>query len=393
MGTIKAVMFSALPPVRRPVPLCARSTNGHLALTRLFGDRTITPYSSGTAALARALTLCATRACIANPEVIIPAYGCPALIASCIQAGVSPRLVDTAEVTWSYDPNALLDSLTSRTVAIVAVNLLGVGDGSQYLSDVCRRAGISLIQDSAQFLPRVATEWPGEYVILSFGRGKPMNMLYGGALIGPSFAPPDCTREVTKHTIRDRLLGTSAAAIAFNFLTSPHPYWALSALPGTGIGRVAYTPLTNTSPLPKNELQRLDAAFQCYRAAQSYRRDIWAPALDEWASFGILPLKGADCVTQMEPLRLALLAPDENTRNLIVEALNTAHLGASRFYGCDLPHVSGIPEAVRRQGPFPNATSLAQRLFTLPTYALVTQETVTNARAQIMTLHRSRRFN
>jgi dTDP-4-amino-4,6-dideoxygalactose transaminase len=387
MGTIKAVMFSALPPVRRPVPLCTRRTNGHLSLTRFFDGRTITPYSSGTAALARALALSAARASVANPEVIIPAYGCPDLIASCIHAGVSPRLVDTAEVTWSYDPDALSHSLNSRTVAIVAVNLLGIGDGSPYLSDVCRRTGISLIQDSAQFLPRIATEWPGEYVILSFGRGKPMNMLYGGALIGPSFAPPDCTQEVTKHRIRDRLLGTSVAAIAFNFLTSPHQYWAFSALPGTGLGKVAYTPLSNASPLPPKELQRLDAAFQCYCDTQSYRRDIWAPALDEWASFGILPLKGADCVTQMEPLRLALLAPDENTRNVIVEALNTAHLGASRFYGCDLPHVPGIPEAVRRQGPFPNATSLARRLFTLPTHALVTTETVKTACIKLVALH------
>ena len=386
-------MFAALPPVRRPVPMCRRRANSHLALTRFFSNRTITPYSSGTAALARALMLCAARASISNPEVIIPAYGCPDLIASCIHAGVSPRLVDTAEVTWSYDPDALSHNLNSRTVAIIAVNLLGIGDGSPYLSNVCRRTGISLIQDSAQFLPRVPTEWPGEYVVLSFGRGKPMNMLYGGALIGPSFASPDCTQEVPRHSIHDRLLGTSAAAIAFNFLTSPRPYWALSALPGTGLGKVTYTPLARASPLPQKELQRLDAAFQCYRAAQSYRRDIWAPALDEWASFGILPLRGADCVTQMEPLRLALLAPDENTRNLIVEALNTAHLGASRFYGCDLPHVPGIPEAVRRQGPFPNATSLAQRLFTLPTHSLVTQEAVTNARAQIMTLHRSRRLN
>ncbi|EQD44744.1 DegT/DnrJ/EryC1/StrS aminotransferase, partial [mine drainage metagenome] len=205
--------------------------------------RPITLYASGTAALARALARCAARATVGAPEAILPAYGCPDLVAACVHASVHPRLVDIAASGWAFDTDGLLGSLSSRTVAIVSVNLLGIPDGTLGLTDLCRRRGIALIQDSAQFLPRQPIEWPGDYVILSFGRGKPLNLLHGGALIEPMSAIADSMSHPASDSFRDRLVNSSAAGLAFNFLTRPHPYRLLSCLPGTGLGQVDYKPL------------------------------------------------------------------------------------------------------------------------------------------------------
>ena len=367
--------FVALPPVRRPVPFNRRSPTSALAMSRFFGNRPMTLYGSGTAALAAAFARCAARASHSMPEVILPAYGCPDLISACAYASVFPRLVDLSPSNWSYDFDALSEHVSSRTIAIVAVNLLGLGDGTPALAEFCRRRGLALIQDSAQFLPRKPMEWPGDYVILSFGRGKPMNLLTGGALI-ESVVDNVSATPTARLSVRNRLLATRAAALAFNVITRPHPYWALSHLPGLGLGRVAYKPLRDANSLPESAWRRIDSAFEQYQEQQSYSRELWESAVTEWESFGIIPLLGSTPQTPMELLRLPLLAPDRIARDAIVESLTRAHLGASRFYAADLPHLPQIPETVRCQGPFPNAEDLADKLFTLPTHNLVCEDTV-----------------
>ncbi|MDA8347873.1 MAG: DegT/DnrJ/EryC1/StrS family aminotransferase [Pseudomonadota bacterium] len=362
-------------------------------MERFFAERKITLYASGTAALAAALSACVQRAAIDRAEIIMPAYGCPDLIAACLYAGATPRLVDVSHNCWSYDLQALRHSLTDRTIAVVAVNLLGLGDGATSVRDLCQQHSIALIQDSAQYLPREPFDWPGDSVILSFGRGKPLNLLYGGALIGSRDDSRPAPLPSTRAPIRDRLLDTRAAGLAFNLLTLPHPFWLLSHLPGTGLGTVRYNPLaaSEATPLPEHAWTRVGPAFAQYCHAPSYSRRIWADAIEEWRAFGVDALRGPEPMVPLEPLRLALLAPDRIARDGIVDRLSRSHLGASRFYGVDLPRIGLIPECVRQQGPFPNAARLADRLYTIPTHSLVGPDAIQLARQIMRSWQRSRR--
>lgn len=376
--------FSALPPVRRAVPLTRDDSGGRASMERFFGDRKITLYASGTAALAQAMANCASRRSVKTPEVIIPAYGCPDLVAACVSASVHPRLVDVGPSVWSYDTDALESSLSADTVAIVAINLLGLGDSSSELIRLSKDRRIPLIQDSAQHLPRESIDWPGEYVVLSFGRGKPLNLLHGGALISPLGDKDSPAVRPAHHSVKGRLLSSRAAAIAFNALTRPTIYRMFSVLPGTGLGQVIYKPLDTRTPLPESAWQRVSPAFELYRRKPSYRRDIWGSALEDWSHLGIVPLECPGSPLPAEPLRLALLAPDRLVGKMLVGELNAIGLGASHFYGSDLTGVGGIPQTVKHQGPFPNASALADRLFTLPTHSLVTADSVRIARDLIL---------
>lgn len=376
MGTIEAVRITALPPVRRAVPLRRGSAPSRVSMEDFFEGRSITFYASGTAALSRAISACIARMSVNSPEVILPAYGCPNLVAACVHAGAFPRLVDLAKNGWSFDTRALGASISGNTVAIVAVNLLGVGDNAVELARFCMANRILLIQDSAQYLPRSPIAWPGDYVILSFGRGKPMNLLHGGALVTPVDTKAQLPLEAARYALLDRLLASGAAGIAFNALTLPPAYRLITLLPATGVGTVVYKPLRNAAPLPEHAWRRIGAAFQSYRARASYSRNIWSSAIEEWSALGITELVCPGSLPTTEPLRLALLAPDRSTRDAIVTGLRRSGLGASRFYGSDLTGVAGIPDAVRYQGPFPHARAHADRLFTLPTHELVTTEVV-----------------
>jgi len=386
------VKFAALPPVRRSVALSRGEAGPYRhAMEQFFGGRPIDLYASGTAALARSITECAARSSTKTPEVILPAYGCPDLITACVSASVLPRLVDSAPGTWTYSPEALCSNLSPNTVAIVAVNLLGIGDDSAELSRLCRDRRIPLIQDSAQFLPRAPEPWPGQYIVLSFGRGKPLSLLHGGALVRTDSSAEVPPTAPAHYSPRDRLLASRPAAVAFNALTDPHLYWLLLLLPGTGLGEVAYKPLRNSAPLPDRAWRQVGKAFDLYRRHQSYSRAIWDRALAEWSRAGIEVLNCRGSPPSAEPLRLPLLAPDRAARDELVTRLNRAGLGASRLYGTTLDQISGIPEVVRTQGPFRNATALADRLFTIPTHTLVTAAAVAATRKVVSEWHRSAR--
>ena len=381
---------TALPPLRRAVPLHKGHAAARLSVEEFFKGRPLALYASGTAALSRAISACAARKSITSPEIILPAYGCPDLVAACAHAAVFPRLVDVAPGGWSFDTHSLEASISSNTVAIVAVNLLGLGDGAVELAQICKTKRLSLIQDSAQYLPRSPIDWPGDYVVLSFGRGKPMNLLYGGALIAPEGTDTPRSLEAALYAPRDRLLASRVAGIAFNALTLPYAYRLFSALPGTGLGTVIYKPLRNAAPLPENAWEKFGAAFGSYQTRPSYRRKPWISAIEEWSMLGIAELACPGSSPPTEPLRLALLAPDRITRETIVNRFNRSGLGASRFYGNDLSRIAGVPDEVRLQGPFPHARALADRLFTLPTHDIVTADTVQLAREVMGTLHRTR---
>jgi dTDP-4-amino-4,6-dideoxygalactose transaminase len=318
----------------------------------------------------------------AAPQVIVPAYGCPDLIAACLFAGTRAVLVDTPSGAWGYDLDGLRAACTANTVAIVAMNLLGVGDQAAELYAVARASGCLLIQDSAQYLPPATTHpWRGDYVALSFGRGKPLNLLRGGALLLPqerseaanfSARAVDCSVRV-----REALLSTRAAGVAFNLCTLPIAYRLTSILPGLGVGATNYRMLSSVSELPVSAWKQLSAALIGYGKRPEYSTLPWQPFLAGWEKAGISPLAcaGSHADTDGQRLRFPLLARDLIQRDAIVAALNREGLGPSCMYGTTMNKIAHIPEEVAMQGPFHNATLLAKRLLTLPTHSLVNEQT------------------
>src|SRR5450755_3177616 len=124
-------MSTVQPPVRRSVP--TRWRRKQVALSEAFPGYETTACGSGTQALALALQTVARNAQSRAPEALLPAYGCPDLVAACLHAGVRPRLVDTAAGAWGFDVEKLGETVSSDTVALVAVNLLGTGDQAEQL--------------------------------------------------------------------------------------------------------------------------------------------------------------------------------------------------------------------------------------------------------------------
>jgi dTDP-4-amino-4,6-dideoxygalactose transaminase len=360
------------------VPLAARGPRK--PLTTAFPGWGVQVCGSGTEALAIALIDARTRSPAQAPEVILPAYSCPDLVAASVYAGVRPRLVDTARAGWGYDLDSLRKSLSSDCVAVVAVNLLGTGDQSHELSEIATGRGIALIQDSAQHLPRrLPAQWVADYIVLSFGRGKPLNLLQGGALLHRperTDSVAALTQSVAAGPLQQPLFGRLAGA-AFNVATHPSVYGLARRLMGGAIGITRYDPLETLRSAPPRQIVAVEHGLSSYESRPGYDMAIWSEALPAWESAGVTVLSCAS-ETQSDGLRLrlAMLAPDGRTRDAIVAVLDAGGWGVSTMYGTSMDRLEGIPPEVAAQGPFPNATDLAQRLFTLPTHSFVTARTV-----------------
>jgi hypothetical protein len=306
--------------------------------------------------------------------VIVPAYGCPDLVSAAVFAGLSVRLVDNAPDVWGYDEIGFARALSDKTAAVLSVNLLGVTERSELIRKYVGRDRI--IVDNAQSLQLPLETCDAEFMVLSFGRGKPLNLLGGGLLVSER-KPVGLTAWPRLGFFKDAVASSWPAALVFNRLTRPEWFSLLTKLPGSTIGTTQYHHLGALRQLPARALSRIGPALKGYATKSGYNANVWRDAVWRWREFGIIELVGADGARAPDArLRLALLAPDRALRDRIVNALTADGLGATAMYGRPLPEISSVPEQIRAQGPFTNASKLADGLFTLPTHEFVNAKTV-----------------
>ncbi|MEO1480794.1 MAG: DegT/DnrJ/EryC1/StrS family aminotransferase [Myxococcota bacterium] len=316
-------------------------------------------YSSGTSALAAAVQL-AVKDGPAHPEVLIPAYGCPALVAAVEHAGARPRLVDLeADRPW-MSLDALRAAHSPRVAAVVAVPFLGI---PERLNDIRRCCPTTLIEDSAQ-------TWPGEgprgdLVVLSFGRGKPLSVLGGGAVL--SYSP--IFRSTSPKTEQDAALVHRLKLSAYNLVTQPLAYGLLERLPGLSLGETRYEALDAIRGIRRSQLDRLAPNLERYR-----RRDrrIEHRIAEVVAAADVISLPRV-CNASGPFLRYPILARDRHHARTLEHALDG--LGATRFYGAPLPEVSGVGDRATYT-VIDEARRFAERLLTLPTHDGVTDRHV-----------------
>ncbi len=175
-------MFAKLRPVGSPVP----KPQAIDSLLLPWDEHYKALYSgSGTEALSLAVKAAiAMKARSERPEVIIPAYGCPDLVAAIVSQDAQPVLVDFAPDKPVLDEEGVRQALTQRTVAIIGVNFLGACARLKELSRICADNDLVLIEDSAQrFPPSSCSHGLADFVVLSFGRGKQINLMGGGAML------------------------------------------------------------------------------------------------------------------------------------------------------------------------------------------------------------------
>jgi dTDP-4-amino-4,6-dideoxygalactose transaminase len=201
----------------------------------------------------------------------------------------------------------------------------------------------------------------GDVAMLSFGRGKPIQALGGGALVWrdddalgfPEPAPPPG---------RPRL--ARLRAHAWNLALSSPGFTALAAVPAFGVGRTTFDPGFRRGAIRGDALVLAALALEEFDARalrRTARAQQMAADLSERTRFE--PLRAPAARRASYP-RLAVLAPDAASRDHALAAL--MRCGASSLYPAALDAVAAL--APHRSDPrtCPRAHALASRLLTLP---------------------------
>lgn len=331
-------------------------------------------YASGTAALAAALVAAVRYGDVRQPQVLLPGYACPDLVAAAVCAGVEPVLVDLmADRPW-MDLDKAGTLVTDRCVAIVGVDLFGIPERLEELAAFAREHGLVFIEDSAQLFPGREQEpiWKGDMVVLSFGRGKPVSLLGGGAVLT---AAETLHRQLPRPGPR----GHSAAqrrrfrlyARLYNLLRKPRLFWLPSALPWLGLGATQYQPLDEITAMDPERERLLPGSVAAYRRRCDAAQEQLAAGLARLPrGSGILDLAQA-CGGEHVPrlLRYPLLCRGRGQRDTLLGRLDAEGLGASAMYPAALPDIPGVDTAwLSGDAALPQARAFASRVLTLPVH-------------------------
>jgi len=368
--------WQQLPPVGNKV-LLSSSSSDLSKIRRLFSPKEIRFYQSGTAALASAMMIAKQYADKLQPEVLIPAYACPDLVSAANYAGLTPVLHDFEKNTPWYDINSIENKINNKTVAIVAVNFLGINERLPELSQLARKHNITLIEDSAQAFPttHISSAWIGDLAITSFGRGKPISMLGGGLLIVSNEKYHSFVSEQTFSYGNESQLLSKIKTRIFNQILNPVLYNLIASLPFLDIGETQYKELEtieNMSLFIREHLFENISAYQ--KRDQTIVRDIYQFAFSQLDQKGIIDLP----VKCQQPnnlyLRYPILVTDPNDRKDLFQELDRKGLGCSLMYKKSLPLISGVEQQFSEQQNNPVADCFANQLITLPIHPSVTTE-------------------
>ena len=364
-------MFYQLPPVGNPVRL-KDSRDGESLLQDIFSPYTPRFFDSGTAALAASILAAISVKGVSEPEVILPAYGCPDLVSAVVYAGAKPVLVDLEVDRPWMDLEQVSAHVTANTVAIIAASLCGIPERLAALRQITEPPAVLLIEDSAQLFPGSIAEanWQGDLVVISFGRGKPVSLLGGGAVLFRdealgSLLPDDpALTAATGQQLAYRL-----KVLLYNLLISPRCYWALQWFPFLHIGETHYQTLEGIYPLDPVRRSILGANIKNHLQLDPGRQAALSGVLASLADDTIVNLPKACQMPAQQPLLRYPLLIDAAVRNRVYSRLSGSGLGVSIMYPGILPTISGLDALLAEQGSFPAAEQFAARLLTLPTHA------------------------
>jgi dTDP-4-amino-4,6-dideoxygalactose transaminase len=328
------------------------------------GREDVRLYASGTAALAAALAWASQVRKNTNGEVLVPAYGCPALVAAAFHAGLRPVLVDLAPSSPFPDPTRLQEQQSPATLACLHVNFLGI----QPPVPVTVSTEIAHVYDCCQGWPAGGRcpEW-AESTVVSFGRGKPITLGTGGALLVNRDRlwsnPPPALPEMQSRGLRAFLWRSRL----YNCALSPKVFWWIDRMPGLHVGKTFFRPLDSVRGICAAARRYLDCNIRAYEQSDSWTVDKVdrTVGLGPFGSFR-LPKVVSECDRGTRLLRLPLLAESRQLRDAAVDTLRHAGYGATAMYGSPLWKFSGLESLGNFADRCPNAVQFADRLITLP---------------------------
>lgn len=179
-------------------------------------------YHNGRSALAVALQMLVEP----NSRIAVTGFTCSAVVQAIRAADCTPAYVDIEPDTLNFSPEELLRSLKRHKdiSAVIVQNSLGRPCDITTIEKICKKRGLVLIEDLAhcaglRYDDGREAGTVGRAACLSFGKGKSIDTISGGALILNNDSDPKIAQPASRPTFgdsaRDRWYPVFAAQIRF----------------------------------------------------------------------------------------------------------------------------------------------------------------------------------
>jgi dTDP-4-amino-4,6-dideoxygalactose transaminase len=118
-------------------------------------------------------------------RVILPAIGCPSILATALISGMKPVIVDV-DRNLNIDPDEVKKAIKPGDI-VLGIHLFGIPFQVERLKSICDESNAVLIEDAAQAIGGAIGGQPigsfGDFSILSFAEGKILPTSGGGAIL------------------------------------------------------------------------------------------------------------------------------------------------------------------------------------------------------------------
>ena len=360
--------FKKIPPVGEKLSLSGFFARGNEIPD--FPGYSIDYFDSGTSALAASL-LVAKQMHPEKTNVIIPTYCCPDVVSAVKYADLTPILVDLEKDLSNIDRKKLSEIIDENTLAVVAINFCGIKEQVLELKKLTKELGAVLIEDSAQLSPwQSQTELVSDYIVVSFGRGKPESVLEGGAvLIKNGGAEPKKIFSKNCKSKENYLYAIKyfIKCLVYNIALNPIMYHLVSTLPLLHVGKTVFKPLQNICGMSRYARRLLSERI---RGRHGSTEIVTLYNSQLGLKQEIIKLAGnasARCL-----LRYPILLPNESGKRELIK--RASHLGVSEMYPSVIYKIPGLEE-LSPSVDLKHAESFAARIATLPCHSGVSQET------------------
>ncbi len=346
-------------------------------LREFFGVRHVELLSSGRAALT--VVLKALAAIYGKSEIIIPDYTCFTVPSAVVKAGLRVAAVDVKAETLELDPDALSGAMTKETLAVVAVHPFGIPAEMEQIERISLDLGVPLIEDAAQAMgAKTGARRAGTFgtaAIISFGRGKPMTTINGGAILTDSDELAAAISEITSKEVEPEGFSTGyiLQAIAYSILTRPTGFALAKHIPFFEVGVTRFDASYKIAGMSQVQATLGLASLPKLEKHNDIRRrnaDHWAEILAGVNGLHLIMQKpGTDAVFLRQPV----VFNSADVAKKIYNQLSRLKLGVAMTYpSCisDIPQLKDHPAGMNKAQSL--SRELCGRVLTLPTHCMVT---------------------
>ena len=398
-------MPRALPPVGDSIGLktlfkafLSNSSEG-IFLKKLTSGIPSFLVSSGTAALTIALRSLSQQS--PKKQVILPAYTCPSVIAAVIKAELQPVLCDLEQNSFQMNLEQIACKLNSDTLAVIAVHLFGIPENILELKELTQKNGIPLIENVAQafgnklMFPKSLLNTHnsssitstylgtiGDMGVLSFGRGKPLSLLNGGAILinNPKFlrVVQESYNSLSQshHSLFSPIL-YFLSLFLYSIFYHPRLYWIPQGIPWLRLGETIFTLDFKVERISRNVIRLGNTLILHFDGIREKRLEITqiyrAKLKAHMDEFGFFPeFEGGDIAL----LRFPIIFKDERKRDSTLTQLKKRGLGATGMYPVPLNEQEGVNNYLKTVESYSHAKSTSKKLLTLPLHRHVKMDDI-----------------